>query len=84
MVGIIPTSGDELKSRMSSTKDTIANAATSASEGLRQRKPPGDGKGQGAIGATTTQIQQQVTEGVPVQVVAALCLLSFLIAYLFF
>ncbi|KAH0565944.1 hypothetical protein GP486_000665 [Trichoglossum hirsutum] len=56
-------------------------------QGLRQRKT--DAVNQGAQERVTTEtadlgVQQQSVEGVPVQVVAALCLLSFLLAYLFF
>lgn len=53
--------------------------------GLRQRKV--DGGDQSAKRGNTLQQQlaQPTTEmGVPVQIVAALCLLSFLLAYFFF
>lgn len=54
-------------------------------EGLRQRKV-GEGSSISKAGST---LQQQIAQpaaemGVPVQIVAALCLLSFLLAYFFF
>jgi hypothetical protein len=59
-----------------------------AASGLRQRKAGG-----GAEPAGTAKQQQPAqeqaqaargTEGVPVQIVALLCLVSFLLAYFFF
>jgi hypothetical protein len=58
---------------------------TEQGEGLRQRKV-GEGSSISKAGNT---LQQQIAQpaaelGVPVQIVAALCLLSFLLAYFFF
>lgn len=54
---------------------------------LRQRKS--DGAQDSALSKASTTLQQQVAHpaaetGVPVQIVAALCLLSFLLAYFLF
>jgi hypothetical protein len=51
--------------------------------GLRQRKPADD-KGPSAQPGQLAQPARQGTEGVPVQITAILCLVSFLLAYLFF
>lgn len=50
--------------------------------GLRQRKTGADEKSV----SKPAELAQQVrgTEGVPIQITAALCLLSFLLAYFFF
>lgn len=73
----------DLERQLQEAKDTISRLQTQAAEqtGLRQRKT--DGKAEG--GATTT-LQQQAPPagGVPVQIVALLCLISFIIAYLLF
>jgi hypothetical protein len=56
-------------------------------QGLRQRKTDSvnqDVRERVTTGTAGLDVQQQSIEGVPVQVVAALCLLSFLLAYLFF
>lgn len=58
---------------------------TEQGEGLRQRK----GGEASSISKAGNTLQQQVAQpaaelGVPVQIVAALCLLSFLLAYFFF
>lgn len=52
-----------------------------ADQGLRQRKTGGEAK---AAPATMTQQHTSDSAGVPLQIVAGLCLLSFLIAYFFF
>lgn len=70
---------DELKSKLAQAE---AQLATMKDAGLRQRvKTPGGGE------KTVEQVAQQVkqkVEGVPVQIVALLCFLSFLLAYFFF
>ena len=58
---------------------------TEQGEGLRQRKVGEES----SISKAGNTLQQQITQpaaelGVPVQIVAALCLLSFLLAYFFF
>lgn len=75
-------------------KDQLANAETKAqalvsdaSSGLRQRKPgaatPAETGKVPPVG-DLAQAVRQGTEGVPVQIVAMLCLVSFLLGYLFF
>ena len=88
VASVIPTSGEDLRAQLSEAKATIAKLLQQGEErGLRQSRD-GDGspdsKGQSLPGTTATAIQQHTSEGVPVQVVAALCLLSFLLAYFFF
>ncbi|KAI4137183.1 MAG: hypothetical protein LQ340_008099, partial [Diploschistes diacapsis] len=56
-------------------------------QGLRQRKSDAvaqDARERVTAGTTGMGVQSQPAEGVPVQIVAALCLLSFLVAYFFF
>lgn len=81
---VITTSSDDVKTKLVEANAQIQRLKSQiADQGLRQRKV-------GAAGgeATTSTLQQQqpqsVEAGVPVQIVAALCLLSFLLAYFFF
>jgi hypothetical protein len=71
---------DELKAKLVEAQATIASYAQEG--GLRMRKVA---KGE-TSNETVNDIAHRVqaTQGVPLQVVAALCLLSFLLAYLFF
>ena len=84
----IPTSGEDLRAQLLEAKATIAKLLQQGEErGLRQSKDGNgspDTKEQNSSGMTATGIQQHTSEGVPVQMVAALCLLSFLLAYFFF
>lgn len=69
---------DELKQKLAQAEAQLVSLKDS---GLRQRKVPGSNE------KTVEQVAQQVkqtVEGVPVQIVALLCLLSFLLAYFFF
>ncbi|KAK4104531.1 VAMP-associated protein [Parathielavia hyrcaniae] len=89
---------EELKEQLAKAEATIASLKKNeAASGLRQRKPaapPSESEGKsGAAGATTatkaqlTQAERPAargTEGVPVQIVALLCLASFLLAYFLF
>ncbi|KAK1818367.1 phosphatidylinositol-binding protein scs2, partial [Friedmanniomyces endolithicus] len=84
----IPTSQAQLQQQLEAANSRIKQMQEQATEGLRQRniigsKESGDGK---STGATISQSLQNAPApgGVPVQIVAALCLLCFLIAYLFF
>lgn len=82
----IPTSSEELQAQLSEAQNTILRLKTQATEGLRNRSKGGanqDSKEKGALGAAG-MVQQTPASGVPVQIVAALCLLSFLLAYFFF
>ncbi|KAL4889035.1 MSP domain protein [Aspergillus ambiguus] len=78
------SSVDELKSQLSDAKTQIQNLKDRlADQGLRQRKIGGETEKSG--GSVVQQQQTQSAEaGVPVQIVAGLCLLSFLIAYFLF
>lgn len=69
---------DELKQKLAQAEAQLVSLKDG---GLRQRKVPGSNE------KTVEQVAQQVkqtVEGVPVQIVALLCLLSFLLAYFFF
>lgn len=77
---------DELKSQLAKAEATIANLKSEATSGLRQRKAEVAEASEkvAAKGQELAQAVRQGTEGVPVQIVAGLCLLSFLLAYFFF
>lgn len=85
---VIPLSGEDLRAQLADAKNTILNLKQQAEEqGLRQRKADAvnqDSRERITTGITGMGIQQQPADGVPVQIVAALCLLSFLLAYFFF
>ncbi|PMD27160.1 VAMP-associated protein [Hyaloscypha hepaticicola] len=76
----VPMSYDELKAKLAEAQATIASYAQEG--GVRMRKVA---KGE-TSNETVNQIAHRVqtNQGVPLQVVAALCLVSFLLAYLFF
>ncbi|KAK5138291.1 hypothetical protein LTR08_003352 [Meristemomyces frigidus] len=79
----IPTSQADLQRSLDAANAQIKQLQLSATEGLRQRKIIGDGE----KSSTTSVMGMQnapAPGGVPVQYVAALCLMCFLIAYLFF
>ena len=84
----LPTSGDDVRQQLADAKATIARLTSQAQEQvLRQRKSDAvnqDSKERITTGTTGMGVQQQPADGVPVQIVAALCLLSFLLAYFFF
>ena len=75
----IPTSTEELQQQLAAAKAQISRLSSQISDPqVRQRKV------QEASEKMQTVVQQSNESGVPVQIVAGLCLLSFLIAYLFF
>lgn len=75
-------SSNELKAQLSEANAQIQRLKDRlADQGLRQRKTGGEAK---AAPATLQQQHAPSESGVPLQIVAGLCLLSFLIAYLFF
>ena len=84
----VPTSGEDLKAQLAQAKATITRLTQQTEEqGLRQRKTDAvnqDSRERITTGTTGMGIQQQPADGVPVQIVAALCLLSFLLAYFLF
>lgn len=88
MTNAIPTSGDELRAQLDQAKAQILKLKQQSDEqGLRQRKTDAvnqDSRERISTGTTGMGVQQQPAEGVPVQIVTALCLLSFLLAYFLF
>ena len=75
----VPTSGDDIQQQLAAAKAQISKLTGQLSDPqVRQRKV------QEASDKMQTVVQQSNETGVPVQIVAGLCLLSFLIAYLFF
>lgn len=88
VMNAVPTSSDELQAQLAEAKATIARLTQQNEEqGLRQRKADAvnqDSRERITTGTTGMGVQQQPGDGVPVQLVAALCLLSFLLAYFLF
>ncbi|ESZ97578.1 hypothetical protein SBOR_2035 [Sclerotinia borealis F-4128] len=76
----IPSSVEELQAQLAEAKKTIASYAEQG--GVRMRKVAKGETSNETVNEIATKLQG--VEGVPVQIVAALCLLSFLLAYLFF
>lgn len=75
----VPKSQEELKQQLADAKAQIAKLTSQLGDPqLRQRKV------QEASEKMQTVVQQTGETGVPVQIVAGLCLLSFLLAYFFF
>ncbi|RVX67554.1 hypothetical protein B0A52_08907 [Exophiala mesophila] len=75
----IPTSNEELQEQLAAAKAQIQKLSAQVQDPqFRQRKA------QQASEKVQTVVQQSNESGVPLQIVAGLCLLSFLIAYLFF
>lgn len=82
----IPTSSADLQAQLSKAEATIAKLQQQISEsasGLRQRKPGSSDESTQKL-AQSLGVQQAPAGGVPVQIVAGLCLLSFLLAYFLF
>lgn len=84
-----PTTAEELKAQLAEARAQIARLTDSVKDsGLRQRKTDAvaqDAREKITTGTTGLGVQTQTHgEGIPVQIVAGLCLLSFLVAYLFF
>ncbi|KAK4040307.1 PapD-like protein [Parachaetomium inaequale] len=82
---------EELKDQLAKAEATITSLRNEVASGLRQRKTGGGtsaedtSKGAPQLAQAERQTQQaRGTEGVPVQIVAVLCLVSFLLAYFFF
>ncbi|KAL6905103.1 PapD-like protein [Trichoderma evansii] len=80
VAGTVQSGTDELKAKIAQLEAELANYKNG---GLRQRNVKGSSNEKGAAGAVAQQTKQGV-EGVPVQIAAILCLVSFLLAYLFF
>jgi hypothetical protein len=75
----------DLQRKLDEAQATIAQLKNQAAEqtGLRQRKAGADTTSSNTMGAAAT-LQTNPSGGVPVQIVALLCLICFLIAYMFF
>lgn len=72
---------EELKSKLAQAEAQLLNLKDS---GLRQRSVKSVSSEEKRPAANTAQVVKQQPDGVPVQIVALLCLLSFLLAYFFF
>ncbi|KAF2794742.1 VAMP-associated protein [Melanomma pulvis-pyrius CBS 109.77] len=81
----VPTSSAELQAELSKANAQIAKLKqqVESSTGLRQRKTDSSGDSKEKL-ATAMGVQNAPAGGVPVQIVAGLCLLSFLLAYFLF
>jgi hypothetical protein len=78
----IPNSVEELKAQLADAQATIASYAKDG--GLRLRKAANAVGTEDIVPTAQAALRTTSQEGVPVKVVAALCFLSFLIAYFFF
>lgn len=75
----VPTSQEDLKQQLADAKAQISKLTSQLGDPqLRQRKVQEVGE------KMQTVVQQSGETGVPVQIVAGLCLISFLLAYFFF
>ncbi|KAH8893516.1 VAMP-associated protein [Thozetella sp. PMI_491] len=77
---------EELKNQLAKAEATIATLKDEAASGLRQRKV-NSAEVSEKVAAKSQELAQAVrqgTEGVPIHIVAGLCLFSFLLAYFFF
>lgn len=81
----VPTSSADLQAELSKANAQIAKLKqqVESSTGLRQRKTDSSGDSKEKL-ATAMGVQNAPAGGVPVQIVAGLCLLSFLLAYFLF
>ena len=83
----IPTSSDDMKRQLEAANAKVMQLQQQMTEGLRQRRTgagEGDEKAGTTSGGNMGLHNAPAPGGVPVQYVAALCLLCFLIAYLLF
>jgi hypothetical protein len=79
---VIPTSQADLQRQLEAANSKVKQLQEQATEGLRQRKIIGDGNEKSTM--STSLQNAPAPGGVPVQIVAVLCLLCFLIAYFLF
>ncbi|KAF2085850.1 VAMP-associated protein [Saccharata proteae CBS 121410] len=88
VASVVPTSAEDVRAQLAEAKAQIARLQGQVeSQGLRQRKSDAvnrDAQEKITTGTTGLGTQQTPASGVPVQIVAGLCLLSFLLAYFFF
>jgi hypothetical protein len=77
---------EDLKDALAQKEALITSLKEQLSSGLKQRKPAATATDEKSTspGQALDQVQPRGTEGVPIQIVAILCLLSFLLAYFFF
>lgn len=79
VVASVPKSSDDVQEQLAAAKAQISKLTGQLQDPqFRQRKV------QEANEKVQTVVAQSQESGVPLQIVAGLCLLSFLIAYLFF
>jgi len=78
----VPTSYEELKVQLAEARAQLASLSQEG--GLRMRKAVGANPDDSIATTANLAAKQATSEGVPIQIVAALCLLSFLLAYFFF
>jgi len=76
----VPMSYDEMKAKLLEAQATIASYAQEG--GIRMRQVAKGETGNKTVDDVAHRVQ--ASQGVPLQIVAALCLVSFLLAYLFF
>ena len=86
IASVVPTSGEDLKAQLAEAQATIGRLTQQLDQGIRQRTSGLVSQEKGGTRMSTMAVgsQQNGPAGVPVQVVAGLCLLSFLLAYFFF
>lgn len=72
---------EELKTKLAQAETQLLNLKDG---GLRQRNVKSSSNDDKTLTAQATQAVRQHPEGVSVQIVAILCLISFLLAYFFF
>lgn len=84
--GVVRPSIEQLKTQLAEVEAKIAayNREHGVTDGLRQRTNAITKGETSSPVVNDMAVRVQRSEGVPVQIVAALCLLSFLLAYLFF
>lgn len=75
---------DDLKGKLARAEATIASLRDQATSGLKQRKTTASTSEEKAPTQALAQATRQGTEGVPIRIVATLCLISFLLAYFLF
>lgn len=73
---------EEMKAKLAEAQATIASYAQEG--GLRMRKVAKGETSNETVNQVAQKVQQSGAQGVPLQIVAALCLVSFLLAYLLF
>jgi len=82
VASVIPST-DDVRAQLAEAQATISRLTTQATDGLRQRKADTT-VGPSSTSGTAYGSQQAAPHGVPVPIAAALCLLSFLLAYVLF